>query len=507
MNLYTIFSEDYFYFFESFCQSIEKKQPNSQFFGLGIRRKSINDLMENSSIPVRDYSWLNDQEKKWLQGQYDAEKVDHYRNTLGEEALRDLIICDREFGHGFMSGGLYARTPMRQILEKDSDRRWVYICNMLDYYIEQLSKKSIDKVFMTEITHIWELGLYHACQYLKIPCTVLFYSRFGDVFVVTDNPYNQFSKADLLFKESLKKPDTISAENYKMAQEYIDSFRKQPSLVEYSEFFRKQGLAQAKILHWLKCLGRDLARALFIGLGLKGTKGFLRQRYGLDILVENYRAFRFCRKALKGQFFVHYQARQDRPFIYFPLHFEPEASTMVFAPKFANQLLLIEQIARSMPAGYRLLVKEHIPNTGRRPHHFYHRLTKIPDVELISPFENSFQLIQDAKLVVTITGTAGWESILLKKPTMIFGQTQYNSIGQGFFHSSNLGNITQDLLDAMQTPPVCEERLRSFVAATLQNGFKMPLSHFAYSHYSKDGKSFFAQYDMDTLTTRVLEYV
>src|SRR5690606_12929500 len=53
-------------------------------------------------------------------------------------------------------------------------------------------------------------------------------------------------------------------------------------------------------------------------------------------------------------------------YVLFPIHFQPEASTLVRGPYYLDQASLIEDIAKSLPVGYRLYVKEHMANRGRR---------------------------------------------------------------------------------------------------------------------------------------------
>ena len=50
-----------------------------------------------------------------------------------------------------------------------------------------------------------------------------------------------------------------------------------------------------------------------------------------------------------------------------PLHFEPEATTLVHGSYFEDQLTVIRNLARSLPAGWELVVKEHFYMRGPAP--------------------------------------------------------------------------------------------------------------------------------------------
>lgn len=173
------------------------------------------------------------------------------------------------------------------------------------------------------------------------------------------------------------------------------------------------------------------------------------------------------KKALKGKVFEESQPYLNDNYIFYPLHFEPETSTSVASYKMTNQVALIEQITKNMPFGFRLLVKEHLPSVGLRPTGFYDRIKSLPDVHLISPFEDPFNLIKKAKLVVVLTGTAGWESIMIGTPVLIFGQVEYTGIGKGFRTFNDIVNFEDDILEAMHTPSATETELVHFIAAQL----------------------------------------
>ncbi|TAK30034.1 MAG: hypothetical protein EPO21_19995 [Chloroflexota bacterium] len=113
-------------------------------------------------------------------------------------------------------------------------------------------------------------------------------------------------------------------------------------------------------------------------------------------------------------------SRDDR-FVYFPLHFQPEATTLVCAPFHVDQLNLIEQLARSLPVNMLLYVKEHPVSLGRRPISYYQRIKKLSNVRLINASVDSHELIRQAAATITITGTAGWEALLYERPVIYFG--------------------------------------------------------------------------------------
>lgn len=124
--------------------------------------------------------------------------------------------------------------------------------------------------------------------------------------------------------------------------------------------------------------------------------------------------------------YYHY-ADLSKKYVYFPLHYQPEATTCVCAEKYEKQIFFIDSLAKSLPADTLLYVKEHYEQLGHRELSFYKDLKKYPNVMLISPFESSRTLIENAEVVVTLTGTAGYEAMLLRKPVILAGKIVFDN--------------------------------------------------------------------------------
>jgi hypothetical protein len=137
--------------------------------------------------------------------------------------------------------------------------------------------------------------------------------------------------------------------------------------------------------------------------------------------------------------------------VYFPLHVQPAFTIDVRAPFFTNQLALIENIAKSIPSGHRLVVKDHPGMRGCRPLNYYREIKKLYNVQLVSPIVDSHQIIQDSDLVLTIAGTTAWEGILYEKPVVAFGALAYS-----FF------DLLYSCRDVNDLPSLISEAIRGF---------------------------------------------
>ncbi|MEM0952048.1 MAG: hypothetical protein AAGI66_07910 [Cyanobacteria bacterium P01_H01_bin.74] len=116
----------------------------------------------------------------------------------------------------------------------------------------------------------------------------------------------------------------------------------------------------------------------------------------------------------------------SQPFIYFALHYQPEATTATIGGMFTDQLLAVERLAACLPVGWHIAVKENpYQSEYMRGHVFFDRLRAIANTTLIARDVNTYYLTKHAKFVATITGTVGWEAITGGKPVLIFGSAWY----------------------------------------------------------------------------------
>ena len=115
----------------------------------------------------------------------------------------------------------------------------------------------------------------------------------------------------------------------------------------------------------------------------------------------------------------------SKPYIFFPLHIPWDAQIATRNPMFTSQETVIEMLAGSCPPGVGLYVKEHPYYAGGVNKKMLRNVKKFQMVKVIDPSISSFEMIRNAKAVVTINSTAGWEAILLKKPLVVLGDTFY----------------------------------------------------------------------------------
>jgi hypothetical protein len=110
----------------------------------------------------------------------------------------------------------------------------------------------------------------------------------------------------------------------------------------------------------------------------------------------------------------------EQPFLFFPLPYEPEYPNTSLAREFNDTLAFAKQTALAAPAGYNLVIKEHVVGVGHRPRSLYEDLLRFPNVRFADNSLKGIDLVQRCAAVVTINGTAGLEAGYFGKKAVLF---------------------------------------------------------------------------------------
>lgn len=118
----------------------------------------------------------------------------------------------------------------------------------------------------------------------------------------------------------------------------------------------------------------------------------------------------------------------NEKFIYFPMHYQPERTTIPDAGLLNDQFMLVDLIARYLPEDWAVYVKEHpaqfdssMPAFNTRSKYDYLQMLENKNVKLVPTSVSSFELIEKSRAVATLTGTVGLEAVIQEKPALIGG--------------------------------------------------------------------------------------
>jgi hypothetical protein len=135
----------------------------------------------------------------------------------------------------------------------------------------------------------------------------------------------------------------------------------------------------------------------------------------------------------------------EEKFVYFGLHYEPERTTLPDGGIFHDQFLAILKLRELVPNNIKIYIKEH-PSMfykstwgykGRSPI-FYNLLNNIYNVEILGNEHKSLELIRACMFTATISGTVGFESAVIGKQALIFGDCWYKGCPNTVTWTENL---------------------------------------------------------------------
>ena len=119
----------------------------------------------------------------------------------------------------------------------------------------------------------------------------------------------------------------------------------------------------------------------------------------------------------------------ERPFVYFPLHVADDYKLEYVLPHLADQLGVASQVARALPHGYDLVLKEHPMSIGRSELGPLRRLRRLANVRIVPPRTSSHALIRRSSGLVVISSTVGLEALLHRRPVLTLGRPFYAGFG------------------------------------------------------------------------------
>lgn len=126
-----------------------------------------------------------------------------------------------------------------------------------------------------------------------------------------------------------------------------------------------------------------------------------------------------------------YAAFDDRArtaaYVYFPFHVQLDYALTVRSPEYLDQVGLVRYLADVLPGDLRLYVKEHPASVGGFGYRALRELLRThSNVRFIHPAVNSYDIIQNARLVVTINSKVGAEALMLGKRVIVLGDAFYS---------------------------------------------------------------------------------
>ncbi|MDQ3070670.1 MAG: hypothetical protein M3R55_13195 [Acidobacteriota bacterium] len=174
------------------------------------------------------------------------------------------------------------------------------------------------------------------------------------------------------------------------------------------------------------------------------------------------------------------------PFAFYPLHAEPEVALSIQGKPYQNQIETMRNIARSLPAGMRLVTKEHPRSIGYHPPSYYEKLLEIPNVRIADAFIESRHVVAASSLVVNVWSFVGFEAILHRKPVVSLGTPPFTILPASMIrYVTDLNALHRECRAAIDEYSYDASAVAHYVAACMKQSF--PLDFYA-TYLEKRGR-------------------
>ena len=176
---------------------------------------------------------------------------------------------------------------------------------------------------------------------------------------------------------------------------------------------------------WKKIVNLRNARRLVEKLMDKHLRG-MRQEFGhIGSHVRTHARMLWNSRRLSGSYTP--LEAIDR-FVYYPLHVPGDMALTLRTPHLLDQLSLVDQICRGVPATHRVAIKEHPAMVGAVDAKRLLALCRRYDnLILLPPSTNNYAVLRRCDAVVSINSKSGAEGALIGKPVIVLGDAFYTN--------------------------------------------------------------------------------
>jgi len=326
-----------------------------------------------------------------------------------------------------------------------------YFYDLLGYFKEFFTKnKSIDTIIIDNTPHMtWDICLFFLAKKLNI--NTLFLRKTGiSGFLYLDQDFRPSYQNWNYSYSTIDNPLNDILDNNKLIFDYLkdNSFTKGQiggswPKSKQTGIFRKlinliKGIGLSEIVHLIRILTKSVPNNT---IGANHNSHQITIYAGLP-RVTRYKHFRIHRTYINRQrkyikvynkLSTPYEKIKQKKYIYFPLHLQPERSTLPEGLIFNDQVLAVRLLSASLPKDWIIIIKEHpkqhtydLRGINSRSSLDYKRLERIDGVYLTPINENHNHLIKNSQMTATISGSVSWEGLLEGKPSLVFSEVWHH---------------------------------------------------------------------------------
>ena len=357
-----------------------------------------------------------------------------------------LLASNERFFNKFNEFYKFSSDEILLILEQE--------CKLFEKILDEVKP---DFLIMTYTTlHHNEL-FYRICQARGVKILMLRQSYLRDRWIIASDDYS-IDHTEYDVKHNFGSLSEI--------QNYIKKYDATQQLSSYTKTFQSSKLKYLQSI--LKYLFSDNSNIKTHFTYYGRTKLAVLRITLINVIKKKYRQYFINKNLIRD-------IENKKPFIYFSLQSEPERSTLIAAPLFTNQIEVVTNIAKSLPSGYNLYVKEHPLMYFRewRSISYYKQIMSLPNVILIHPSVKSDYIIKRSSLVVSINSTSALEAGFYNKPSITMAEQDFSYLS--FVHQIKTLHALPDAIITSLKKKVNISDLNNYLNLIESNSFKINL--------------------------------
>lgn len=434
------------------------------------------EFVNNAKNPAVDYDYLDFLEKEYT----------HYKN------INLQCMSAQELSRFAHYRDIYGYATFEQ--------RWYWLSLNYKRIIEIVDDFNPDMVLDINNETLQRTILCEVCYKNDVPHINIEESKIGNLYFFS---FSNTSQLDDYFIKGYEESLKLTPEELSDEYEYINNFRQKTNIMD--ERFKGTTNSQYKPDSWFKVMRWIISAAHYeYQKDFKGKNGKLCRSNPVFFGSAKQQLIYWCgvqirrRKLYKANKYFEDPVEGEK-YVYVPLHLIPESTTFVQAPLYVNELNNIEMLSKSIPAGWKIYVKEHQSMAGERDVEFYEKVKKIPNVRLVrfNYYNDPKPWITKSQGVFTVTGTGAFEAALLGKKSIILGEMSCQVIDgiQKLDSFRNLRKILSDISSPIDNIHSCAAYIHTAKKYGVE--FKVFTITLDGKAVLKEGKTITAQYDKE----------
>lgn len=372
----------------------------------------------------------------------DMERISRYERRFSDESLWNALLADRRIFFGRLCKS-----------KQDYSPRFTYtqLMGILDTFlvaIDNFLEKAKPEIILSFGTAT--LGDYLFCLFAKemrIPYLQLKSTKIKNYIALNDSAVGISGHLKARFFS--KKPFTEDV--VKESREYMRMIEQRGIRYEGAILFSRQRMMSRLFKAPLYLITDAIADIFRLLDPVVRKDNHIPPRFRSSFYKNIIHPIRTYRLGKNLPFLQVEDLEKQEPFLFYPLHFEPEVSLQIFGRPFQNQIETVRQLAMSVPVKMKVIVKEHPRSLGFRKASYYKKLLDIPNVKLVDPFLPAIEIVRRANIVAVVSGTIGLEAAVCRKPLIVLGTVPYQLLPDSMVRKVNdierLGFYIKDLLE------------------------------------------------------------